>query len=1013
MLNNVEHIGYLKLPFFEKQLTEFYGESDGTKIDGLYAEYDPNFEKIPVHLTHGYIRSTWDSILKQFKLFDQYSEPENPPEEIYWAKDQLVAMLKGRVSTHVRELDDVEFNFSSTSGFGYQQYYGFKEEYLLNHQEEVDAYWNLAHLLNTKVLWKVSGKEEYLKFKKIDAKDQRCFEIPPVVHQAYTARLCQHFNVEMDKLFEETPIALGVSYIRGGFDRMIKTFMNEFDVFGMGDVSKWDKTFWTYLRKLCLQIRIELIDHEEESERALIASKLKHNYQESIETFCLLPWKQVVKLKGCMKSGDGTTTNDNTLGHMMILLAYIKREIPHVSNYIEAFRIMNFKVYSDDHIFCTTSQTFYLSDFNRRERFYREAGMILKKEDDIVSRDITDLTFLGAKIVNFHGIFVPLYDASRVWSAIVFLPGKDPSVEIKYARLYSYALLLAFDKEALLPIIRYMEWMVKKFPRLDLMTLQTDATGLINLPGAKRPIIPTIGWLQQQWTGLESIMEHLLPSVHLGSENRMPRRSRRSPRTNRVVQSVIAQNNRENRQLKSITRRERRTNTVNRQRPRIQRTLRVTVNRGGRRVRLAKNLHQERNTNTPTAITESRTLEGPAIGEGYDRFAKTNNLYFQTLYHPFTCRGVGVPDTDLSTLKLAVDLRLPVVTDSNGYAFITFGCGRGQGTNGYSLASACSFIPNSYQTNDIGGNLDVFHGFVGNYNSVGSVVDVNNIFDVTKMTPYRFAAFDPNNSDNLFDFVRSMRLVSAGISCFPLGELAAQKGTMTMVQVPKGEFGPDRSLTNMSFVDLANTPGNVIIPMNKLAGVEGIWKPTDLTAYEFVENAENGGWINIQHDDCYDQGAIICLFANCEPGEQIYVTLSLNLEATSESTVFQPSITTQKSDSLAIDQAKDYLSELPWTFLRADFAQTGNMQPASQTESFTCKPFAYYLPNHFHLNGEPKHRRTICGTKVESYANVKGIKETASKVIRAVESSTPMLKRIITEYLPTALKVGGLVASVL
>jgi len=65
---NLKHVG-----FFETSHQHFIHQNvtnDGSKLDPLYKLFDPTLIKCGT-LTHGWVKTTWQSISKQFLMFDK------------------------------------------------------------------------------------------------------------------------------------------------------------------------------------------------------------------------------------------------------------------------------------------------------------------------------------------------------------------------------------------------------------------------------------------------------------------------------------------------------------------------------------------------------------------------------------------------------------------------------------------------------------------------------------------------------------------------------------------------------------------------------------------------------------------------------------------------------------------------------------------------------------------------------------------------------------------------------
>lgn len=1044
MKNNLTHVGFLTLPYSGNMYQNFYGSCDGTKVDPRYFEYDPTFQKIPVDLSHGYIKTTWDSVSKQFMLFDQYAPPTTVPlDDINWAQQQVEDMLRvNGVKSVVKKAEDVNYNFQSTSGFGFQQWYGNKGSFLHEHDQENELFWRNAHLWNARVLWKVSGKEEYIKFKKINTADQRCFEIPPVPLLSYGARCNQYFNEAMDRIYDNTPIKVGIVYQNGGFHRMVSNFISNRDIFGMGDVEKWDKKFWQYLRMRCKQIRINLFDPDTSGmSKEEYVARQNYLYLESTDTFCILPWSQVIKVSQLMKSGDWNTTNDNTLGHLMVALAYVKHHFPGVANYKDALKLMNIALYSDDHILAGTGAIGrFLLDFGRRSEFYGICGFKLKTEDDVVSTNIEDLTFLGAKVAKVGTYYVPVYDAQRVWSSIVLSGPTYLADADYYAKLYSLCFLLAFDAEKhLKPAMNYLTWFVNRLELcgFDLKTKSVSASPLVKgmmtaklLRERNFPIIPNVNFLRSLWLGLECSLP-ALPSegdwyVNLHTQSEM---SRRVKNIKNAAKRVIVENRKENKILSKAVSAGPKSNRKAGSRPRRQ-TKSVTKRRSARGARSQ--------VSSKTLGQPSRVLGGPAKEtlkkesqgtSSFDKFVQNACSYLHTLQQPFTARSIGIPEGNLASCKYGFDKKFTIRTDTNGRAFVTFGMARSPGAAAYSLANAGSFLPNVYQAVNMSGADDKYHYVIGNYNKLATAIDPSDLFKTSQIEYIQWDA-QTTTTVGIYQYIQSMRAVSFGIQVTPLGEVVSQKGTLVAAQFPRGVFNQSFSLSNYDASGLYTIPGNIVLPMNQMAGFEGVWKPTDITVYNYEDAVIGSEFVSIVDDEnnLYDQGAFILFFDGCEPDMEIVVCLAGNYEGLGRNTTYLPGVSSTMADTNELDMTKDILSRSPWGFLTSKMHETGNMEPSSSASirslmaqdskivnfrNLHLSDSPIYHVSFFQENGKGRVGRAASGGRYEFGAPQGKIGEAMGSFLKFANNQVPLLKKIVTEYLPTALKVGGTLAALL
>jgi len=503
---------------------------DGTTVNKWYNAIDPEFKLCP-DLTHSYVKTNWSAMEKQFRLFDLDPECKTfPRKQADWAYQQVKQMFEvADVKSEVIPLEKVEWNFEASSGYMYQKLHGKKGKFLMTKEgvRQTRLFWAKAHKLKgCRVLWKVSGKEEYLPWKKIYNNDQRCFEIPDVMFLSYALRCVQKFNKKLYAKYNELPIKIGASFQKGGLDRLLRRLEKKSGKNGMGDCTKWDKHFNPILREYCKRLRVDLFDGTPEMSKEEFSKRMDFIYQQCVNSAVIMPWGQVLEILTGMKSGDPSTSVDNSIGHLIIVLAMIKYHFPHVQTYKDALAILDVDLYADDQIFSTeaSEKGDFLSLYETRRDFYSLCGFVLKEDDDKVEQSTWEgLSFLGASITRFQGSWVPKFNLNRIWSSIVFdnyKAGKRTPLEKEpvekalqyYSKLYNLCVLSTFNGREEFNKIRLL--LVKLIRLLDHVygpdwtQKRRDDDIVAELFTAKEhqyELIPSFEWAVSFWTGWESL----------------------------------------------------------------------------------------------------------------------------------------------------------------------------------------------------------------------------------------------------------------------------------------------------------------------------------------------------------------------------------------------------------------------------------------------------------------------------------------------------------------------------
>jgi len=489
--------------------------------------YDKNISPVP--LTHGRIKTTFEGLTKQVKLFDHEFVEDLPPETAWAAKQVGDQFIEFGIESKILPIWDLEYNLSATNGviFDLGREYQNKREYFADPQ-------NLHHVMRYcelvaeggqefTPLVKVSGKEEYLKFTKIQSNDQRCFEIFPVHETTLQMMYNQYFNKQLYKHCDKMFIKVGTSFQAGGFHRLFDLPPEEEDwIHFMGDVSKFDKNFAAKLRNQCKLIRIRCYKgpHPEQFKRSM-----EHIYRNENQTYFMMPWGQIILKDQGMNSGSVNTTPDNSIAHLIVLYAYIyhHRDLIYdrlgirIESWRDIEKVLKACIYADDHTGRIHRSLEELAAFETREGWYRRYGFTLKKEDDKVTDSPVGLTFLGAEIVKHGCYYAPKYNLSRIWSAIVHTHRKriDPKTEM--SRLLSLLVLSTFNGKTEFDRIRsyvimFRDYLNEFYPTWihasnkkahDNAKVDLDFVAFDLEPKYHHFFIPTYEWSVGFWLGLE------------------------------------------------------------------------------------------------------------------------------------------------------------------------------------------------------------------------------------------------------------------------------------------------------------------------------------------------------------------------------------------------------------------------------------------------------------------------------------------------------------------------------
>jgi hypothetical protein len=302
-------------------------------------------------------------------------------------------------STPVK-LWNVEVTVNGASGPGFECCPN-KGKALMAHTAEI-----LDYLENYRTyprpMFRAMIKKEKLPLEKNILDRPRLIVYPPTHFYALQSVVTQEFD-EFLKKQGHPWVFYGTSLMAGGMHRLANA-LYAFKIFFKGDVSKFDSSVRRFMMTLIAELRKSVSPPEAHDQLDFIYDTLSEN-------LVVLPDGSVINWNS-QPSGSRTTTSDNCLAHLIILfymcvkrLTELNRELNLQNLYALAF----FAIFSDDHVASTSDPL--LSTFEYRKSVYDLFGFDLKKEDDLVTTDLSELTFLGGKFVKHSNKYVYYYDS--------------------------------------------------------------------------------------------------------------------------------------------------------------------------------------------------------------------------------------------------------------------------------------------------------------------------------------------------------------------------------------------------------------------------------------------------------------------------------------------------------------------------------------------------------------------------------------------------------------------------
>lgn len=338
-------------------------------------------------------------------LYKRFSA--NPSGEITADEKLLDIAVKLVVMTfppnHYTQPFKVLVTNDGSSGVGYECC-RFKRDCMENHKSDYLDY--LTHYRDRPVpIFKYMCKTEALPAAKVLADDHRAIIYPPF--HFYMLQMCstQFMDTHLKGGYHPW-IWVGMNPLGPDFDRLAKC-LNKFKTKFMGDITKFDASFKRKLFELVYRVRKECSDINLHDKLDFICDVLSNH-------LVVLPDGSVIR-DGSETSGHACTTTDNCIAHLIVIYYMLCVRLTELNIPITLENVHDlafFAIYSDDHVAATNDPV--LSTFEFRSKIYAQFGLTLKKADDVVTKHITDLTFLGGRFKSYDGRYVYHYDDDNI-----------------------------------------------------------------------------------------------------------------------------------------------------------------------------------------------------------------------------------------------------------------------------------------------------------------------------------------------------------------------------------------------------------------------------------------------------------------------------------------------------------------------------------------------------------------------------------------------------------------------
>jgi hypothetical protein len=332
----------------------------------------------------------------------------------------------------------------------------------------------------------------------------------------------------------------------------------------------------------------------------------------------------------------------------------------------------------------------------------------------------------------------------------------------------------------------------------------------------------------------------------------------------------------------------------------------------------------------------------------YHRYLMSINPYLQTLLDPFNTRGVKVPDmVTAPSAPFTIVKRLSVTVNAQGVAGVCMGIAFQNGTVCHGslvpFNDTTAWAPSPQEGSDGARDKESKTSkkkekqdeptltpkpyVVGQY--TGTAATGSGLWDGTDTaTGAQTFYFDQwndttnTNGQGVTSLFQSARLVSAGLFAEYYGTPLDAKGKWTYVATTRNSFIRERN-TVPGIGDLLALPDARVTPINKMRGVNVVYKPKDsvslnycdkLTeAMDFTATTSNGqqvfNWNTVQS---YLGSEFYIVADGCTPGTSIYFTYIGHYEGIPKMSALSiVDAETSISDPIALSHAYNVVSEVP------------------------------------------------------------------------------------------------------
>jgi len=429
--------------------------------------------------------SRHDSLVAEIAKYDR--EYKDPPELVRYYSEQALLYVCDLWAQLTVDRDPLKLlspeealsgmDLTKSPGYPWRLLGSSKADLLASKHapllwERVTAIWkNLKGLggVTIDALWYSFLKEELRPLVKLDREVPaiRSISGAPVDLAIVGNQLCHDFNEVFYTLCEEPRFGsvVGISPFCGGWDQLARLHwcdprnprMNSASI----DVTQWDRSFSPYLFDLVVQVRGMISMAQGTQELRAACSLLGPLYKEVTSSAVVVPLRraaQVVLLTAGMKSGWVNTTTDNTLGHLLVLVAFIYQE--GVAE--EIGRGVVFSLYGDDNLLSWGEHLRHVFTAEKLERWYRCWGFETHGVHIVCGEERFNQVFLGGRFARCPLTSTYVYCPESGQKAVDSIRFKFRDHNTAFQRVCSLRILHYYNRETFALLDGYARYLTRK-----------------------------------------------------------------------------------------------------------------------------------------------------------------------------------------------------------------------------------------------------------------------------------------------------------------------------------------------------------------------------------------------------------------------------------------------------------------------------------------------------------------------------------------------------------------------